>query len=418
RVLFLWIAAVSLLAGHGFDSLLPEPTGDPAPGDGTVEPRTRRGPVLPVAALLVAAASWWLLPALADGARRADLLAWLRDAGARVAMLRRPLGVPLAVFATEIPTCAALAVATARRRLRPATAAALWALAIAIPNASFGWRFNPVQPRPGFGATLTERLVAARAPGSRLARVLERGPVFPANVPDLLGVDDANGASAAGLDRYVALVGAFDPRAVSKMKYFPALRDPVAVGGALPDLLSLGIAISDRPLPPPWQPSGEEDGLTISRLPAPAPRFHVVEDVVRVDDDGEALRRLAAPGFDARRSAIVAGSDPPRAIEAAAGAGDGAVDVEHESPHRVDLRVNAPRGGLLVASEVDYPGWEASVDGAATPVLRTDVAFRGVAVPPGEHRVSFAFVPRSFRAGVVASLAAAALLAWLIRRRA
>ncbi|MFM7142294.1 MAG: hypothetical protein ACKO2K_10330, partial [Alphaproteobacteria bacterium] len=277
RVLFLWIAAVSLLAGHGFDSLLPEPTGDPDPGDGTVGPRTRRGLVLPVAALLVAAASWWLLPALADGARRADLLAWLRDAGARVAMLRRPLGVQLAVFATEIATCAALAVATARRRLRPATAAALWALAIAIPNASFGWRFNPVQPRPVFGATLTERLVAARAPGSRLARVLERGPVFPANVPDLLGVDDANGASAAGLDRYVALVGAFDPRAVSKMKYFPALRDPVAVGGALPDLLSLGIAISDRPLPPPWQPSGEEDGLTISRLPAPAPRFHVVE---------------------------------------------------------------------------------------------------------------------------------------------
>ena len=79
--------------------------------------------------------------------------------------------------------------------------------------------------------------------------------------------------------------------------------------------------------------------------------------------------------------------------------------------------MKAPRGGLLVSGEVDYPGWEASVDGMPAPVLRTNFAFRGVAVPPGTHRVSHAFVPRSFRAGAVVSLIAAVALAGLIGRR-
>ncbi len=414
RVLFLWIAAASLLAGHGFDSLV---RGAPAEAGGR-RAESGRALLAPVATVLAVATLWWLLPALLDGARRGDLLAWLRGAGARVAGLRRGIGWQLATLAAALAACAALAATSLGGRLRPAALAALWAAAVALPNASFGWRFNPSQPRPELGRTLTERLVLDRAPGSRLTRIVAHGPVFPANVPDLLGIDDANGASAAGLDRYVALVGAFDPRAVSKMKYFPALRDPQVAAGPLLDLLSVGVAITDEPMPPPWQRVGEEDGLSIWRHPAPAPRYRVVEDAVRVDDDADALRRMAAPGFDPSRTAIVAGADPPRPVAAPAGSAVPSVEVERGSAHRVDLHAKAPRGGLLVASEVDYPGWEATVDGATAPVLRTNVAFRGVALPPGEHRVSFVYVPRSFRAGLVASVAAAVVTALLLRRQA
>jgi hypothetical protein len=415
RVLFLWIAAVSLLAGHGVDSIAPA-AGSPRADARPSRPR-RDGLLLPVAGVLLAAASWWIVPALANAARRADLVSWLHEAQARIAVARRPIAGQLAALAAELGACAAIAAASARGSIRPGASALLWTVAIALPNAAFGWRFNPVQPTPVFGTTATERIVVERPEGSRLARIVSRLPAFPANVPDLLGVDDANGASAAGLDRYVALVGAFDPNAVSKMKYFPAFRDPGVASGALADLLSLGVAISDRPLASPWQVAGEEDGFVVSRHAAPAPRHRVVEDVTRVDDDVEALRRLSSPGFDARRAAIVAGAEPP-ALAAPTGPGATAsVEVENEEAHRIDLRVKAPRGGLLVSGEVDYPGWEASVDGMPAPVLRTNFAFRGVAVPPGTHRVSHAFVPRSFRAGAVVSLIAAVALAGLIGRR-
>ena len=63
----------------------------------------------------------------------------------------------------------------------------------------------------------------------------------------------------------------------------------------------------------------------------------------------------------------------------------------------VVLSVATDRPGLLVLHDLYYPGWEATVDGKATPVLRANLLFRGVEVPAGEHRVEFTFRPLSAR---------------------
>ena len=45
------------------------------------------------------------------------------------------------------------------------------------------------------------------------------------------------------------------------------------------------------------------------------------------------------------------------------------------------------------------------------PIYRTDGIFRGVLIPPGEHRLEMRFLPRSFRLGVgMAAMAAWALV--------
>ena len=41
------------------------------------------------------------------------------------------------------------------------------------------------------------------------------------------------------------------------------------------------------------------------------------------------------------------------------------------------------------------PGWEVYVDGERRPILRANLLFRGVEVPPGRHRVEFRFRPLS-----------------------
>jgi uncharacterized membrane protein YfhO len=61
------------------------------------------------------------------------------------------------------------------------------------------------------------------------------------------------------------------------------------------------------------------------------------------------------------------------------------------------------------------------VDGSESQVVRVDHAFRGVVVPPGNHRIEFRYEPQSFAWGVrLMLLAAVAAGSWafLLLRRA
>jgi hypothetical protein len=83
------------------------------------------------------------------------------------------------------------------------------------------------------------------------------------------------------------------------------------------------------------------------------------------------------------------------------------------SPNLIQIQAKGP--GMLVLSEVVYPGWEASIDGIPTQVVIVGGLFRGVRLSAGEHRVVFKFVPRRLIAGIVLSMVACLLLAlvWL-----
>jgi len=104
-----------------------------------------------------------------------------------------------------------------------------------------------------------------------------------------------------------------------------------------------------------------------------------------------------------------------------AAAGDRAT-VTRWSPNAIELETVSTAAAFLVLSEIDYPGWRASVDGAPAPLLRTNYVLRGVAVPAGTHRVRLAFRPWLPIAGAAISAATALALAaagvWRLRRRA
>ena len=85
--------------------------------------------------------------------------------------------------------------------------------------------------------------------------------------------------------------------------------------------------------------------------------------------------------------------------------------------------MSARRPGLLVLSDLEYPGWKAEVDGEEADIERVDYLMRGVRVPAGESTVTFSYRPLSFTVGWVVSLLALAgvvttgALGWRGRRR-
>ena len=59
----------------------------------------------------------------------------------------------------------------------------------------------------------------------------------------------------------------------------------------------------------------------------------------------------------------------------------------------VILEADSPDGGCVVLNDLWHPWWLAEVDGKPAEILRANVLFRAVAVPPGRHRVRFVFRP-------------------------
>lgn len=64
-------------------------------------------------------------------------------------------------------------------------------------------------------------------------------------------------------------------------------------------------------------------------------------------------------------------------------------------PGRVEVVADSTGGGLLTLHDIYYPGWIADIDGKPAPILRAEILFRGVEVPPGTHHVTFRFAPFS-----------------------
>jgi len=82
----------------------------------------------------------------------------------------------------------------------------------------------------------------------------------------------------------------------------------------------------------------------------------------------------------------------------------GEVGAQRLSADHWQFALEAERPALLVISQLDYPGWTASVDGKPFPVLRADYAFQAIAVPAGRSTVDLRFRPRSLYIGAALSV--------------
>ncbi|MEO8051551.1 MAG: YfhO family protein, partial [Acidobacteriota bacterium] len=77
-----------------------------------------------------------------------------------------------------------------------------------------------------------------------------------------------------------------------------------------------------------------------------------------------------------------------------------AVVQEHSTRH-IAVKVTAANPGVLVLSELYYPGWEARVNGSAVPISEVHGGLRGIPVPQGESHVTVDYAPRSVTFGAI-----------------
>lgn len=93
-----------------------------------------------------------------------------------------------------------------------------------------------------------------------------------------------------------------------------------------------------------------------------------------------------------------------------------AVPLTLDSPNELQATFNAPSRGVLVMKQALSPGWQASVDGTATPIIPVAGMVQGILIPQaGTYAVTLRYRPLGFTVGLaVSALALLCLIAILV----
>ena len=272
---------------------------------------------------------------------------------------------------------------------------------------------TPTAPEEGALAALRADLARRNEEGAQ-PRVEILGMPGPwMNASMVLGLEDTIGYNPLRLADYERAIGPGQNAGDVNLRRFPetfrGYRAPLA------KLLGLEYLVIGRPLAelPPQVPRPKvfaelfaSEKIHVYRFSPAAPRAVVVGQIRPLDVEA-AVSEHQLPSFDRGKEALV-DSDrlallSPALREAPEGAPGGVAQIVARANDRVLIDVDAPTGGLLVLHDIDYPGWVARVDGVERPILRANLLFRGVELPPGARRVEFLFKPFS-----LANLASAA----------
>lgn len=118
--------------------------------------------------------------------------------------------------------------------------------------------------------------------------------------------------------------------------------------------------------------------------------------VDKIDYVADANAEYAEVGkIDVRHEAVA--DKQFEAVLGQAKANDSTATVKFDKyePNNLQYTVNSKNGGIVVFSEIYYPGWKATVDGQSVELGRVNYILRAVNVKPGKHIVVLDFHPTS-----------------------
>lgn len=238
---------------------------------------------------------------------------------------------------------------------------------------------------------LIEVLQASEADGP--FRIDSGGWYLPGNAGCIFGLEDTAGASQLQLADYASLRSRLP---VERVWELLNVRYVVTWQAALQVPSDVVYQTTTR--------QGED--VYLHRLLDAAPRVWAVFEAEVAGGD-QLLDRLSEPGLSRRLALLEAPLAVPLPGEVERPA---KLELAVPSAERLHVQADMPARGLLLFSELYYPGWQARVDGQRVPIHRANGLLRAVEVPAGVHQIEMEYRPASVYAGIALSLLACFLI--------
>lgn len=316
----------------------------------------------------------------------------------------------------------------ARRTIGGFGLAAALVAVLVVDLISFGLRVNTRADRSLlYPATPSLEFLAA---DRESYRILPLGLHYNTLMP--FGIATLGGYASMFPASYLALISAMETQQNPQSNIGERNQNyvaPVGYRSKLLPMLNVKYLLTP-PMPPQARLNLEDAARLESRLRTDLevflvkdalPRAYTVPTVRRVGGLSEAIAVMLEPDFDPAHTAVVEAEVPALT--------DGAAlesltpmptpIIHRPDTDRLDVDTDLVRPSLLVVSEQFFPGWEASLDGVPTDLLRVNGVLMGTVVPEGRHRVTLRFQPASITTGFRITWATAVLVIvlWLVDRR-
>jgi hypothetical protein len=153
----------------------------------------------------------------------------------------------------------------------------------------------------------------------------------------------------------------------------------------------------------------EEDGWKIFENQNALPRAWMVSDVVTYTDATSFEKQFFDPAFDPAKTVLL----PTGATLSTAPDNTATATISSYTPNRITIQTQSKTDQLLILSDTYFPGWHATVDGNATPIMPAFFTLRAVSVPAGARTVILDYRPISFAIGSKTSMMGVILVALL-----
>ncbi|MGE5042381.1 MAG: YfhO family protein [Candidatus Levyibacteriota bacterium] len=250
----------------------------------------------------------------------------------------------------------------------------------------FGWKFTPFTDRQYlFPQTSVIDFLQKQNGLFRIASSDSR--ILPPNFSVMYKLQSIEGYDPLYLTSYARLIAASErsDHSIEAPFGFNRIITPHNFNSPIIDLLNVKYVLSlDNLSNAKFRKVFEAGQTKVYENKNVLPRAFFVKEVLRKENEQEAAAVLFDPQVNLHETAVVEGMDKEN-VQVNTG---GNVEVKNYSDSEIILMVSGP-GGFLVVTDAYYPTWKAYVDNNQTDILKTDLAFRGVFVPAGEHVIRF-----------------------------
>lgn len=262
----------------------------------------------------------------------------------------------------------------------------------------FGFKFTPFSKLSWiFPETATTNFLTLQEKPFRIMATDRR--ILSSNTTSVYNVESVSGYDPLYLKNYAHFVSSWESNRPTSPGSFNRIITPHNFNSKIADFLNIKYLVTFDEIESDRLAKVFEEGTTKIFINKNAlPRAFFVNEVIKVKSQNDELAFLFDQNSNLRKTAVSAEFEfPKQEINTS-------LNFKEYSDQGFKLETITDKITPLIVSNVNYPGWQATIDDQKIPITNANYMFQSILIPSGTHTVEFKFLSKSFQNGLYLSL--------------